>query len=317
MMPRTLLPLLLAAVASCSPESTSPDRERPVEDIRAIHIARDGVPVDTLISTGTLGFMRLMLLAELGDGTLRPITEERVVWGSTQPSVIDDYYRDNGDVFFTRHQNGRARLIAAFGGFRDSVTIDIHQVANAVILNADTLVALTPNAIDLSGGPTAYHTMRFGAVRVDSNGIIVASTERIDYDVVGDTLFDLFPEARGDTLSIAGRAVGEGRIAVRVGQRADTVPVQVADRYRVIRFALAPNGAPRPLPATTTIPAGAAIIFRNETPFEIQLGDASTPSLSWHIGPIQPGGRQAQRFATPGTLELIWAGQPSYIIVTP
>ena len=314
---RTLPLLLLAVLASCSPESTAPLPEEGGNEVRAIHIARNGVPVDSVIRAGAFGPMSLQLLAELRDGTLRPLADQRVVWGSTQPSVLDVQSEGDGTAHFARQQNGRARIIAAVGPLRDSVMLEIRQVASAIVLNADTLVTLTPNAKDLGGAPTAYHTFRFGAYRVDSSGILVASRERIDYGIVGDTIFDIFPETRGDTVSIAGRRAGSGQIEVRIGEMVDTVPVQVAASYRVIRFSLTAAGHPRAIAPTITIPAGAAIVFRNETQFVLQFGDAWGPDRSWLVGPIPPGGRQAQRFDTPGTFDFFWAGERSSIIVTP
>ena len=320
MMPRTLLSLLpgalLLALPACSPESTSPLEESASDEITAIHIAQAGIPVASVLRTGALGSMSFELLLEARDGTMHRHDDTRTVWGSTHPSIVDEVFRLDGEMFVYRHQNGRARILAEVGPFRDTVIVDIQQVATAALLDADTLVTLTPNARDVTGATTLYHTFRFGAERVDSNGFVVPSTARIDYEAAPDAPFDVFPDSRGDTVSIAGRDVGDGRVVVRFAGRTDTLPVQVTDRYRVLRLTEFSNKVPRPLPFSITIPRGTAVIFRNETSSPATVTETLPDAPAWRSGAIPPGGYEAQLFNTPGVFEAHWRGELCRINVT-
>jgi len=316
MTPRTLL-LLLALLPACSPDSAGPVDESPIDDIRAVHISRGGVPLDTLQRTGSLGTIGFELMIEGRDGTLRPVTTGRPSWGSTHPAVLDEVYRDGAEAHFSRNQNGRARVIAELGAYRDTVTVEVLQLPAGIRIYSDTLVTLADGARDISGAPTAYHTMRFGATRVDSNGFTVSSKARIDYEPLGAAPFDLFPGANGDTISIAGRHAGTGGMIVRFAGNVDTLPVQVAPSYRVIRLSETSSGAPRPLPATVSVPRGAAVIFRNETSFGVSFGEEQREALLWRVGPVAPGYTEAQVFNTPGTFLIRWFGATTTIVVTP
>ena len=318
MMPRTLLSVLLLAalLPGCAPESTGPDAERPGTDIVAIHIARGGVPVDSVMRTGALGTMSFELLLESRDGKLQPATTARIAWGSTHPSVLDEAFGAAGQVFVFRHQNGRARLVAQVGPLRDSVAVEIRQVAVLARLNVDTMVTLAPGARDITGAPTAYHTFRFGAVAVDSNGYRVESAERIEHFTVGDAPFEIFPSPRGDIVFVAGREARDGRAGIRFAGRIDTLPVQVADRYRVLRLTETPSGTLHPLPSSVTVPRGTAIIFQNNTSYIGVFGEPNRETLAWSTGPVYPGRFEAQLFRSAGVFEVWWGGQRCLITVT-
>ena len=318
MTPRTLLRamLLTAVLSGCSPESTGPAADAPGSDITAIHIARGGVPVDTLVRTGTLGSMSFELLLEDREGTLHPVGSTRVAWGSTHPSVLDQSFAADGQVFVFRHQNGRARLVAELGELRDSVAIEIRQVAVAARFDADTLVTLAPDARDITVGATAYHTFRFAALPVDSNGFRVDAAGPIEYTPLGDASFDIFPTQRGDTVFIAGRAARDGRLEVTFAGGTDTLDVQVADSYRVLRLSQASDGRPLPLPPSITIPRGTAIIFQNNTGSAALFGELERPTNQWRAGPVHPGTFEAQIFRSPGVYELWWSGARTLVIVT-
>ena len=317
MTPRTLfVPLIATLLAGCSPDSTGPEGALPGSDIAAIHIARSGVPVDSLLRTGALGSMSFELLLEARDGTLHPANDTRVAWGSTHPSVLDESFAGPGQVFVFRHQNGRARLVAQVGSLRDTVAVEIRQVAVTARIQADTLVTLAPGARDLAGAATAYHTFRFGAVPIDSNGYRVESAGRIEHFPLGDATFDLFPTPRGDTVFVAGREARDGRMGIRFGGRTDTVVVQVADRYRVLHLSETPTGRLQPLPHSITIPRGTALIFRNLSAHTSLFGEPQRPTLSWSVGPLYPGSVEAQVFRSPGVFEVWWAGEVCRIIVT-
>lgn len=320
---RTLYLLSLAALSGCAPESTSPVDEPGADGIRAIHIAHNGQALDTILRTGVFGELGLSLLLEGEDGTLRPLTDERGSWGSTHPAVMDlsDHAvaevtgPASGQVFFSRRNEGRARVIASLGPFRDTVTVEVRRVPTRIRLDVDTMVTLAPNAVNLTGSLAAYHTFLFRAVRTDSSGAGVSSTAPITWVPVGDAPFDVFAAPRGDTVAIAGTRTGDGAIAVHFAGRVDTLPVQVADTYRVVRLTLGPAGNPRPLSSAITIPAGAAIIFRNDTPFMAGIISASVDRM-WQVSPILPGGMQAQRFDTPGEYPFYWGDARATITVT-
>jgi hypothetical protein len=118
----------------------------------------------------------------------------------------------------------------------------------------------------------------------------------------------------------------------------------VADRYAVLRLIETGSATGHyTLPDTVRIPAGAAVIFQNETrgfigfdgvdgviprstdaesspsgPLQPTVnGRLQSGNVQWHVGPIPSNGREAQRFTSPGTYEFWWAGQPRTVIVTP
>ncbi len=320
-MPRTSLVLLFGLLAGCAPDSTSPNPRASAGDVRAIHIAHRGTVVDSVLRTGALGDLSLSLLVEAGNGSLISQDVARTIWGSTHPAVMDETFRSGTEVYFHRTKEGRARIIAGVGSLRDTVTIEVKQVVARAHFDVDTMVTLAPGARDLSGAPTAYHTFVFGTQRVDSNGYFLmhTSTARIVHTPIGDPPFDIFTSARGDTVALAGRAQGHGRIVVTFAGRSDTLTVQVADAYRVVRLSMSvnllPGGDAGPPPAPITIPAGAAIIFRNETALPV-LFEGATAGAEWRVGVIPPGSHEAQRFDTPGRFDFSWANQRSTIIVT-
>lgn len=318
MTPRTLLlVLLLAAVLpGCSPESTGPDAELAGSDITAIHIARGGVPVDTLIHAGSLGSMTFELLLESRDGTLHPAIDTRVAWGSTHPSVLDQSSASGGQVFVFRHQNGRARLVAQVGELRDSVAVDVRQVVVSARVRADTMVTLTLGARDLEGRPFITNRFRFIAEPVDSNGYRVAATERIEHFPLGAAPFGIAPTQRGDTLFITGHEARDGLLATRFAGRTDTVAVQVADRFHVLWLDYADDRTLEPLPRAITIPRGTAIVFINATDLIANFGEPTRAADAWRAGPVGPGQFEAQTFRSPGVYEVWWGGKRCLITVT-
>ena len=318
MMPRTLSSTLLLAVLlpGCAPGSTGPDADLPGSDIAAIHIARGGVPVDSVLRTGALGSMSFELLLESRDGALHPAGTRRIVWGTTHPSVLDESFGSNGQVFVFRHQNGRARLVAEVGSLRDSVAVEIRQVAVEARVHIDTMVTLAPGARNITGGSTDHHGFRLSALPVDSNGYLVEVAEPVEHSPIGPAPFDLNVGARGESVLVFGREARDGRMQIRFAGRTDTLAVQVADRYRVLRLTQASNGRLQPLPAMVTIPRGTAIVFENHSNFAGVFGEPDRPALSWRAGPVNPGGAEAQLFRSPGVFEVWWAGERCLITVT-
>jgi hypothetical protein len=256
----------------------------------------------------------LDVVLEDADGVLHPRGNRRVTWGSTNPAVADGGDQP-GTAFVRLNRNGEAKIIAHFEGLRDTVTFQITQIVAMGTLVADTVVTLSADALDLSGATSAYHGFRYATLRVDSNGYVVDSREPLRFEVLPQGLVDIFPESVGDTVAILGTHAAAGVILTWFRDMADTVPVQVADAYRVIRLIQTPSGALRTLPDTVRIPRGAAVIFQNETPGTLLVESLIAPG--WRVGWLRPNGRQAQTFTRVGTHDFFWFGGAGTVIVTP
>lgn len=314
---RTAASLLVALTLGCGPAATGLPTEGPSgAAIRAIHITANGVPMPSVVRTGALGSFLADVVLEDAAGNLHPRGDRRVAWGSTNPAVADGGDQP-GAAFIYLNRNGEAKIIAHLDGMRDTVAFQIAQVAVAGRLVADTVVTLTSDARDLSGAPSAYHAFRYAAVRVDSNGYTVSSTERIQFDPGLDAPFEVVPEPRGDTVAVLGIRAGAGALVTRLGDAADTVTVQIADAYRVVRLIETPGGALRTFPDTVRIPAGAAVILQNETRSAITIDGYVAQGVGWRAGPLQANGRQAQIFTKAGTYPYHWHGGEGLVIVTP
>jgi hypothetical protein len=317
-MPSRRITIILFAVlaAACGPAATEVPDSPSGTVIRAIHITRNGVEAGATIRTGALGGYVFDVVLEHADGTLHPRGDRRVTWGSTNPAVADGLDPE-GAAYIHFFRNGEAKLIAQLEGLRDTVSLEIAQVAVAGRMSADTLVTLSSDARDLSGAPSAYHGFRYAAVRVDSNGYAVNSTEAIHFDAGNDPLFQVVSEPRGDTISVLGIRGGIGTLVTRFETAADSVPVQIANAYRVVRLIETPSGARRTSPDTLRIPAGAAVIFQNETRGLLRVDGPANERIGWRAGPLQPNGREPQIFSLPGTYPFFWGGGEGTIIVTP
>ena len=310
-----LVPLAALALFACSPASGGlPTEESGASGVMAIHIVRDGVQLAPVVRAGALGVVQLDVVMEGADGVLQARGNRRVSWGSTNPGVVDAGDQP-GPAFIHVNRNGEAKVIAHFDGLRDTVTFQVTQVAVIATIVADTVVTLSPDARDLSGAASAYHAFRHAAVRRDSTGHVVDSRQPLAFVAIPDGLVDVVPETVGDTIQIFGNRPGSGHIVTWFNSVADTVPVQVADAYRVIRLVQTPSGALRTLPDTVRIPRGAAVIFQNET-----LGTFLVESLiapGWRVGWLRPNGRQAQVFTKVGAHDFFWPGGAGAVIVTP
>jgi hypothetical protein len=93
--------------------------------------------------------------------------------------------------------------------------------------------------------------------------------------------------------------------------------VQVADSYRVIRFAETPSGARYVSPDTAHVSPGTAVIFQNDAPFLAYVGATGTTQGEWRAGPIPVHGREAQLFTAPRTYPYQWAGGERAVVVRP
>jgi hypothetical protein len=318
---RCLLVALSAFLFACSPAPTGAgDGGAPGETVRAVHIAdAAGIPLPATMRVGALGALFFTVVTEDASGALHvldPDGDRQATWGSTNPGVADAS-RLRGSTQVQLNHNGEARIIAWLDGFRDTVTLEIEQVAVSGRVVADTIVTLSADARDLSGAPSAYHGFRYAAVRVDANGYAVATSEQLSFGAGEADLFDVVVETREDTIAVLGRRAGTGRLITRLGDAADTVPVQVADAYRVIRLVETPSGALRTLPDTVRIPAGTAVVFQNETRRAVIVGGYGADRVEWLAGPLQPNGRQAQLFTKPGIQPFEWSGGRGAVIITP
>jgi hypothetical protein len=321
MSPRSSIALLLAAVIlGCGPEANGLPSESPGTDDRAIHIADAyGAPLPAFIRSGALGGLSLEVMVEDASGTLHgldPRGDRRATWGSTNPGVADVDDRA-GPVTVYLNRNGEARIIAHLDGLRDTITVQIAQVAVGARVDADTVVTVTADARNLSGAAGTYHAFRYRAVLVDSNGFAVSGTAPMQFDAGADPLFDVALEPRGDTVSVSGIRAGTGTLIARLGEVTHTVPVQVAEAYGVVRLIETPSGAMRTLPDTVRIPAGAAVVFQNETRRFVMIDSYGTQQINWRVGVLPPNGRQAQFFTAPGFHSFTWNGGEGVVIVGP
>jgi hypothetical protein len=319
-MSRLLIVTALAGLGlGCGPDATGLPPERPVDGIRAIHISRSGLPVDTIIRVGALGGIALDILIEEADGTIRGrLADERVVWGSTFPAVVDGGDQD-GTAFMHLRRDGRAKVIAHHGGLRDTVAIEIAQVPVAVRFLADSvLVGLTPDARNVTGAQE-FHALHYVAIREDSNGFGMpgSASSPIQYTVSPDAPFTLESTARGDTVTITGTQAGEGTITVQLGESSMPVPVTITDTFGLMRMIETPSGAFRTFPETVRIPVGAAVIFQNETRQAIGINLLRPLTSQTARRPIPMHGRGVRIFTEPGRYDVDWIGPPAVVIVSP
>ena len=309
--------LIIGLTLSCGPTADGLPTEGPsISPIRAIHIVGNGARMPAVVRTGALATFNLDVELEDAAGDLHPRGNQRVTWGSTNPAVADGG-DEPGAAFIYLNRNGEAKIIAHLDGMRDTVAFQIAQVAVSGRLVADTVVTLASDARDLSGALSAYHAFRYATVRVDSNGYTVRSTERLQFDAGPDAPFEVVPEPLGDTIAVLGTRAGVGTLVTRLGDAADTITVQVADAYRVVRLIETPSGALRTFPDTVQIPVGTAVIFQNETRSFLLIDSFGSERVNWRVGPLQPNGRQAQLFSKAGTHSYFWNGGEAFIIVTP
>lgn len=312
----SLAPLAIAFAIACGGEPTGVGDPAVDSGPRAIHILLDGRPVGERLEIGALGAVSFTLAEEQADGQLRPILGRRVVWGSTYPAIAEAY--EGLDVGYALvKRNGRARIIAELDELRDTVALEIAQVAVAARVLADTLVVLTADAVDLGGGSDPHDALRFPVIRVDSNGYEVVSSEEISFSTHDEAPFTVASDQLGDLASIQGIRPGVGKLVVTLGDVSDTVVVQVTDAYRVVRLVEMPSGLLRVFPDTAHIPSGAAVIFQNEASFTTHLGADHSASIQWRAGPIQVHGREAQLFTEPAVYSYAWGGAHRAIVVNP
>jgi hypothetical protein len=309
-------PVAIAFAVACSGETTAPAGDDPPAAARAIHILLDGRPAQAALEVGAFGAISFTVAEEDADGRLTPVAGRKVIWGSTYPAIMEAYEGvDNGYALVKR--NGRARLIAELDGMRDTVALEIAQVAVAARVLVDTLVVLTEDAMNLGGGATGHDPFDFHVIRVDSNGYEVPSSEEISFAPTDDAPFSITSDGGGNLASLVGTRPGTGKLIVTLGNRSDTVHVQVTNTYRVVRLVEMPSGLLRVFPDTATIPAGAAVVFQNEASFVTSVDGARQAGQEWRAGPILVRGREAQIFTSPDVYSYAWGGEPRAVVVTP
>jgi hypothetical protein len=271
-----------------------------------VYIERNGVPVDSVLPVDAFGTIRLTALVlnpsrvEMSPGTYT------ISWATTAPGVAGVNADGTTDVT----ANGSALVIVRADKVADTVRLVVNQQATQARVQQDTVVAFTPGATALDGS-AAVDSMRFTAVRTDANGNAAPSSGTITWDVVDTSMFAIVPNAGGDTVAIVGKAVGAARLAIHFGTYTDTLPVQVASAYKTVGYTVIPGGIVV-TPSSVTIPAGAAVVFRNPEASATQV-----LGTGWRVGPILPVGREGQVFGTPGTYPFTIGSGNGSVTVTP
>lgn len=220
-------------------------------------------------------------------------------WRSLDPGVATVI--SGGFVSVT--QNGIARIIAQVGAAADTVVLRVQQTATRITFAQDTAVALIAGATRLSGDALPNDTLTINAFRADANGnpMSTAGGGAILWSS-GSSLLTIVPIAGTDSAKIIGTAPGSGTITASIGGLASaTLPFFVVDQYAVVRMfkASIPGATTQLTPASVTIPAGAAVVFRSA---DQDLHAAVSTTEQWETAPIKgPLGREAQRFTIPGS----------------
>ena len=305
--------LIAVLTLACGTAVTEPGGAGSHDQIRSIQITSGGVPLGPTVRVVSLGSHVIQAVAVYANGERR-LLSDAVTWGSTQPGVAETF-ATAGLGYISVRRNGRANIIAQLGELRDTVTFEIQQVAVSARVVADTLVALTPDAVDVASGAPQAEPLLFSAFRADANGFAVESSEPIAFEVAEGAPFRVSQQS-GDAASIIGTGPGSGRLFVKLGDAVDTVVVQVAEAFQVIRFAETPGGTRYASPDTAHVSPGTAVIFQNDAPFVAYVGDSGARS-EWRAGPIPINGREAQLFTAPQTYPDRWAGGERAVVVRP
>ena len=250
------------------------------------------------MSVGALGPLQLTAFAlnadrvEVAPGTFS------MSWQSLDPAVATVISGGHVTVF----SNGTARIIARVGTVADTITLNVQQVASLVTFSQDTAVALMAGATRLSGDVLPSDTMFVLAHRADANGNPMPGGAGGSFVwSSGSALLEVIPIAGTDSAKIIGTAPGSGTLTAAIaGLASGTLRFQVVDEYAVVRMfkASAPGAVTQLTPATVTIPAGAAVVFRSAD----QDLHAAVATDQWRTSPLKgPNGREAQAFGNVGT----------------
>jgi hypothetical protein len=274
--------------------------------VARVFILRSAQAADSVLNVDALGplqFSALVLDAQNREMTPGTYT---LTWSVSDPTVASVDNAGAVDVA----KNGTILLVASADGIKDTVKLVILQTATRARVEQDTVVAFTPGATALDGS-AAVDTVRFTAARTDANGNKMSAAAAITETAIDDSLFGIVPNAGGDTVKIAGKKAGNGRILIQFGTFKDTVRVQVVSSYKTVGFSVSPAGI-TVIPASVTISAGTAILFRNN-----ELSVYQMLGTGWRAGPVPPQSREGQVFATAGTWSFTIGASPGTIVVTP
>jgi hypothetical protein len=310
--------IMLAAISllACAGDAAAPPPVTDPDGGFSLHMQVEHAEAAREMDVLSLGWLHLAAVVRDSLGRVVPESEleQRLEWASTAPGVV--VVTHNTGVAFVR-RDGFTRIIVRLGRMRDSTLLTVKQTAVRAYLMPDTVVALVPGTEVLSAGAIASDTLRVGATRVDANGFGTIETFPITYSVSDPGLLTVIPEPRGDTIRVIGSRTGIGDIIVNYRGTPSTTPAQVIDKVAVMRIVIR-QGEVEVIPNGISIPVGAGIVFRNETPFVLGVYSASgIPGGIWQVGPIASLGSEAQRFTEPGTFQFTLGGAAYTIVVTP
>jgi hypothetical protein len=235
------------------------------------------------------------------------VTPGTFVWeySSSDPSVASV----NGAGLVTLFKNGTVDIAARVGMVADTVTLMVAQRATRVVIEPDTIVALTAGATQVGGQAIADTRMRIIARTADANGFPIQSPNAIVWSNLSPDLLTITSSARGDTLSVTGLLTGEGAVTATFADSVRTFPVQVADRYAGVRVAATGSGTSLN-PTTVTVSARDAVVFIAADPSVIV-------GTGWEAGMIPAGLAEAQRFDVPGAYQYRAGSATGSIVVQP
>lgn len=300
--------MLLVALISCG-ESTPPSNGDRVAEVM---IMQNGAEADTVYHLDYLGNFDLGAIGlNSARHELAP-SAYTINWSSSDASVASV---QSGHVIASK--NGSAWIVASSVGIKDSVRLEITQVARQAHSRQDTVVALTPGATKLSGttvdaGVQIPDTVRFAVYTTDRLGTDATSDANITFTNADPSIFTIVPNTKGDTVKIIGITAGTGRIALHFLEYTDTIRVQVVSSYAVVQLT---QGLPLVgiSPTNVTIPPGSAVLFQNG-----QFGGNFIVSgTGWRAGPIPGRLREANVFTTAGTYSYTVGGTSATVTVAP
>lgn len=249
------------------------------------------------MSVGAFGPLQLTAFALNADRVEVVPGTYSMSWRSLDPAVATAISGGAVTVF----ANGTARIVAQVGAAADTITLNVAQVASRITFSQDTAVALMSGATRLAGDVLPNDTLFVLAHRADANGNPMPSGTGGAIAWASAAPLVVVPIAGTDSAKIIGTAPGSGALTASLpGFASGQLQFHVVDQYAVVRMFKpnAPGAATQLTPATSTIPAGAAIVFRSA---DQDLHAAVSATDQWRTSVLRgPNGREAQRFGTSG-----------------